>query len=101
MALVGAAEAAVIIGQTTRAYALLDELVTVLRVLSSHRWVAETLEVVAIVLSPNRPQAAAACLGAAGALRTALHEESGALPVPAELTAKASRQVFFARFRRV
>lgn len=93
MALVRAAEAAVVASQTARAHRLLDELVTVLRDLGSHRWVAETLEVVAVVLGPDRPQAAATCLGAANALRTALREERGALPVLAELTSAASYRV--------
>lgn len=93
MALVRAAEAAVVVSQTARAHRLLDELVTVLRDLGSHRWVAETLEVVAVILGPDRPQAAATCLGAANALRTALREERGALPVLAELTSTASYRV--------
>jgi hypothetical protein len=93
MALVRAAEAAVVAGQIAHARCLLDELLTVLRDLGSPRWVAETLEVVAVVLAPDRPRAAATCLGAASALRTVLREEGGALPVLAELTGATSLRV--------
>jgi len=84
MTLVRTAEAATISARTEVARAQLDELLGVLRELGGPGWVAEALELTAIVLAPERPAAAATLLGSAMALRGSLREEGGLLAVLTE-----------------
>ena len=84
MALVRSAEAATISGRAEAAQDYLDELLGVLSQLGGPGWVAEALELTAIVLAPERPSAAATVLGSAMALRGSLREEGGVLVVLTE-----------------
>ncbi len=90
MSLVRAAEAAVIGGHHVETLPVLAELLTVQRELGSHRWVAESLELTAMVLGPEQPEAVATLLGSAVALRGSLREEGGFLAVLGELVATCS-----------
>jgi tetratricopeptide (TPR) repeat protein len=93
MALVRSAETAVISGRPEQAPAVLDELLGVLRDLGTRMWVAETLELTAIVVAPKRPETAATLLGSAISLRGAMREESGVLAVLTERLAACRAQV--------
>jgi non-specific serine/threonine protein kinase len=93
MALVRSAEAAVISSRPEQAAAALDELLGVLRDVGIRMWVAEALELTAIVLGPNRPVAAATLLGSAMGLRGAMREEAGVLAVLTERLAVCRAQV--------
>lgn len=93
MALVRAAEAAVISDRFEAAQPYLDELLAVLRELGGRGWVAEALELTAIVLLPARPEVAATLLGSAMGLRESLREEAGVRPVLAERLAVCGAQV--------
>ena len=74
MALVRAAEAAVLSGRLDRGREPLAELLVVLRDLGIRRWVAETLELAAMTIAHPHPEAGASLLGAAQALRESLGE---------------------------
>ena len=93
MTLVRSAETAVISGRPEQAPAVLDELLGVLRDLGTRMWVAETLELTAIVLAPRRPEAAATLLRSAISLRGAMREESGVLVVLTERLAACRAEV--------
>ncbi len=69
-----AAEAAIIADRLDRADLILRELLVLLRELGARRWVAEALELTALVIGASDPAAAALALGAAEAVRTALGE---------------------------
>jgi predicted ATPase/DNA-binding SARP family transcriptional activator len=77
MALARAAEAAVVSGQPADARPLVVELVETLRHLGARRWVAEALELAAIVFGDDQPATATLALGAAERLRAALGEVPG------------------------
>ncbi len=81
MALIRAAEAAVMTDLIAETYGPLDEALATLREMGGAAWAAEALELSAIVLAPERPEAAATLLGAAIALRGLLREEEGVLAV--------------------
>ncbi|MDQ3943587.1 MAG: hypothetical protein M3357_00215, partial [Actinomycetota bacterium] len=84
MALVRAVEAATISDRAVAARDQLNELLGVLRELGGPGWVAEALELTAIILAPEQPHAAATLLGCAMALRGSLREQGGALAVLTE-----------------
>jgi predicted ATPase/DNA-binding SARP family transcriptional activator len=77
MALARAAEAAVVSGKPADARPFVVELVDTLRQLGARRWVAEALELAAIVFGDDQPDTAAFALGAAERLRAALGETPG------------------------
>ncbi|MGQ0466922.1 MAG: ATP-binding protein [Sporichthyaceae bacterium] len=87
MALTRAAETALVGERFDALVAVLDELLGLLREVGSPRWVAETLEIAAVVLAPDRPEAAATLLGSADALRGSLREEGRFLAVLAHRVA--------------
>jgi predicted ATPase/DNA-binding SARP family transcriptional activator len=74
MALTRAAEAAIVADRLERAELILRELLALLRELGARRWAAEALELAALVIGAGDPALAAAMLGAAEAVRTALGE---------------------------
>ncbi len=81
MALIRAAETAVVAGLIGETYGPLDEVLGTLRELGGPAWAAEALELGAIVLTDERPKTAATLLGAAIDLRGLLREEEGVLAV--------------------
>jgi len=93
MALTRAAEAALVSGEPETAGPHLDELLGTLRELGSQTWAAEALELTAVVIGPNRPEAAATLLGAAVSLRGLLREEEGVLAVLSERLAACRHDV--------
>jgi hypothetical protein len=77
MTLARAAEVAVLSGRPADARPHVVELVETLRQLGARRWVAEALELAAIVFGEDQPDTGAIALGAAGELRRALAEPAG------------------------
>jgi predicted ATPase/DNA-binding SARP family transcriptional activator/class 3 adenylate cyclase len=77
MALTRAAQAAVLSGHPENAKSVLTELLRVLRDLGFQRWVADALEMTAVVLVATEPARAATMLGAARSLRESLDESPG------------------------
>lgn len=78
MALVRAAETAILASEYRRAGDYLEELFALLRDVGSRRWVADALELATLVLESRGDAAAAAeVLGASAALRAASGERSG------------------------
>ena len=88
MGLVRAAEVAVLTRELGTACARLDELLAVQRELGSPRWVADALELTAVVLGADRPEAVASLLGHAVGLRGSMREAGG---FPAEIGELISR----------
>ena len=84
MALARATETAVLSARMEPARELLDELLALLREQGTAWWVAEALELTALVLGTERPQVAATLLGAARAVRGDTGQEAGIQPVLAE-----------------
>lgn len=84
MALIRGAESAVVAGHEDQAYGLLDEVYGTLREIGGPAWAAEALELGAVLVVPERHEAAATLLGAAIALRGVLREEEGVLAVLAQ-----------------
>jgi tetratricopeptide (TPR) repeat protein len=74
MALTRAAEVAISVDRLERAELILRELLALLRELGARRWVAEALELAAVVIGPDDPARAAAMFGAGEAVRAALGE---------------------------
>ena len=74
MALARAAEVAVLLGRSPEARPHIIELLGILRQLGARRWVAETLEIAAIVFGDDQPETAALAIGIAECLRHALGE---------------------------
>jgi predicted ATPase len=93
MALVRAVEAALLSDEPSWTRDLLEELLVVLRDVGGRRWVAESLDVTAILLVAADPSAAATCLGAAQALRTELHEGGTIVPALSERVAAADAEI--------
>ncbi|MGH8974896.1 MAG: ATP-binding protein, partial [Acidimicrobiia bacterium] len=93
MALVRSVEAATISSRAVAAQDQLDELLGALRELGGPGWVAEALELTAIILAPEQPEAAATLLGSAMALRGSLREEGGALAVLTERLCTCRAQI--------
>jgi tetratricopeptide (TPR) repeat protein len=80
MALVRCGEAAILAGHTQRAETAVREALSLLGDVGGRRWVAETLEMAALMLEPRCRHAAAARLfGACDALRQAFGEGRGEL----------------------
>ena len=77
MALARAAEVAVLLERLPDARPHVVELIATLRQLGARRWVAETLEIAAIVFGEDQPDTAALALGTAERLRDALGEPAG------------------------
>jgi predicted ATPase/DNA-binding SARP family transcriptional activator len=77
MALVRAAEAAILSGAPVEARPFVVELVDTLRHLGARRWVAEAHELAAIALCGDKPETAAVALGVADRLRRVLAEPTG------------------------
>jgi predicted ATPase len=76
MALTRAAQAAVLSGRIQTARRVLTDLLELLSTLGFHHWVADALELTAIVLSRTDPASAAALLGAARTPRELLGEST-------------------------
>ena len=93
MALARAAEAAVVSGEPTDARPNVVELVETLRQLGARRWVAEALELAAIVFGDDQPDTAALALGAAERLRAALGESPGPAFLLGEALAAANERI--------
>jgi predicted ATPase/DNA-binding SARP family transcriptional activator len=93
MALVRAAEAAILLGTPVEARPLVVELVDMLRHLGARRWVAEAHELAAIVLCGDQPETAAVALGVAGSLRRVLGEPTGPAYLLGEALATASERI--------
>lgn len=96
MALVRAVECRLVLGRPGQCRALLDELLALLRELGLRRWVAESLELAAVVLAADDPAAAAHCLSAADALRIAMNEYEAATPQLAQIV-DAARAIVAAK----
>ena len=80
MTLVRAAETAVMTGDHEEARALVRELLAVLAEIGSRRWVADGVELAALVLEQGeQSQPAARLMGACAAIRSALGEPAGGL----------------------
>lgn len=80
MALVRAAETAVLTGALAQARDLVGELLALLAELGARRWVADTIELAAILLETDgQAQPAARLLGACDGLRQVLGEPAGGL----------------------
>ena len=80
MALVRAAETAALTGDHDRARELVRELLAVLAEIGSRRWVADGVELAALILEAGgQPQPSARLMGACAAIRTALGEPAGGL----------------------
>ncbi|MGH9036090.1 MAG: hypothetical protein ACRD0O_10020, partial [Acidimicrobiia bacterium] len=80
MALVRAAETAVLTGDEETARELVRELLALLAEIGSRRWVADTVELAALVLEAGgQPQPATRLMGACDAIRSALGEPAGGL----------------------
>lgn len=89
MALARAVEVRLVLGREQEVAAVLDELLAVLREQGSRRWVAESLELAAVVLATVDPDTAGRCLGAAAALRDAMGEHGWIIPDLAAMVANA------------
>jgi predicted ATPase/class 3 adenylate cyclase len=93
MALTRAAEAAIVAGRRQRAELVLAELLNLLRDLGGRRWVAEALELAALLIATSDPTAAATMLGAAEALRSALGEPANPAGVLASRIEECRRRI--------
>ncbi|HEY3241029.1 MAG TPA: hypothetical protein VGL92_15785 [Acidimicrobiia bacterium] len=94
MALTRAAETAVLAGQLRRAAAILVELLGLLADLAAQRWVADALELAALVSEgESRAEPASELLGAAEALREATGEGGGGVRVIAGAVLDARRRL--------
>jgi tetratricopeptide (TPR) repeat protein len=78
MALTRAAQASVLSGHAETARSALPELLQALHDLGFQRWVADAVEMTAVVLVSNRPAHTAVLLGASRSLRQALNETTPA-----------------------
>ena len=80
MALVRGAETAVLIGDDERARDRVRELLALLGEIGARRWVADGVELAALILERGgQPQPAARLMGACAAIRSALGEPAGGL----------------------
>ncbi|MGH8974121.1 MAG: ATP-binding protein, partial [Acidimicrobiia bacterium] len=95
MTLARAADAAIVAGQTRRAAGILLELLDVLADLGTRRYVADALELTAVVVVEDQgdPELAAELLGAAGALREDTGEPTESLLVSSVERARSRAQL--------
>lgn len=93
MALTRAAEAAIVADRLERARSLLRELLALLRDLGARRWVAEALELAALLFGPDDPVASATMFGAAESLRMALGEPANPAGILAGRIAECRRRL--------